>query len=65
MTYTYDGTDANGLAERRGLPTKLVVTNPDGSLTMTAAYNPAGDVVLETFPGNLERETAYDHGGWE
>ena len=64
-TYTYDGTDAAGLTERRGQVTKVTLTRPGGSgnLTWGAAYGTRGDLTVETMPGALARRPDYDEAG--
>jgi RHS repeat-associated protein len=58
-TYAY-GSDANGKAERRGLPTQLTVS---GVGTFKAAYDAGGGLVLQTMPGGLREETTLDQAG--
>ncbi|MGQ0465112.1 MAG: DNRLRE domain-containing protein [Sporichthyaceae bacterium] len=63
-TWTYDGTDANGLAENRGLPTGMAVTNPGGAAVIfTAAYDASGARVKQTLPGGLVQRVGYDAAG--
>ncbi|WP_188898507.1 RHS repeat-associated core domain-containing protein [Microlunatus endophyticus] len=63
-SYTYDGTDANGAAEHRGLVTAVKVKTTGGTeYTSTGAYDPAGDLTLEKLPGNLIRRTTTDLAG--
>lgn len=63
-TYAYDGTDATGTAEHRGLPTAMTVTNPgQPALTLTAAYDPGGAMTLQTLPGDIHQHHAYDRAG--
>lgn len=63
-TYTYDGTDAAGNAEHRGLVTAVSVTNADqGALAMAAAYDAAGAPTLQTLPGAIQHTTGYDRAG--
>ncbi|MGN6780710.1 MAG: RHS repeat-associated core domain-containing protein [Marmoricola sp.] len=63
-SYTYDGTDATGSIEHRGLPTSESVSNPNGrAVTITGAYNAAGDLTTETLPGAMTRRADYDTAG--
>ncbi len=59
-TYTYDGADAAGKTERRGLPTSLAVSAPSGNIEFGGAYDANGNLVLETLPGGIKRRTTYD-----
>jgi len=59
-SYNYDGTDAAGKTERRGLPTRLTVT---GLGTFTGAYNPDGNLTTETMPAGLTQNRSYDNVG--
>ncbi|BDZ59639.1 hypothetical protein [Barrientosiimonas endolithica] len=54
-TYAYDGTDAAGKTERRGLVTKVSVSRPGtgGSLTFTGAYDATGSLVRQDLPGGI------------
>ena len=62
--YTYDGDDAAGKAERRGLVTAVKVKTTGGTeYTSTGAYDDGGDLTLEKLPGNLTRRTAIDNAG--
>ncbi|WP_204287290.1 RHS repeat domain-containing protein, partial [Microbispora amethystogenes] len=56
-TYTYDGTDAAGKAERRGLPTGIAVSTIG---SFTAAYDAAGHLVKQVYPNGLTAT-----GGWD
>lgn len=58
--YTYDGTDAAGNVERRGLATQLTVS---GVGTYTAAYDATGNLTNETMPGSLSQQRTYDPAG--
>jgi RHS repeat-associated protein len=63
-SYTYDGTDAAGNAEHRGLVTKLTVTRPSGGdLDITGAYDASGALTTQKFPGGVTREMSYDTAG--
>lgn len=68
-TYSYDGTDAAGKVERRGLATKVTVTRAGPGtaagnlLTFAGAYDANGEMVKQTMPGNVVQRTTYDNGG--
>ncbi|QDP94996.1 DNRLRE domain-containing protein [Microlunatus elymi] len=63
-TYSYDGTDAAGNQERRGLVTAVKVKITGGTeYTSTGAYDTGGDLTLEKLPGNLIRRTDTDIAG--
>jgi RHS repeat-associated protein len=63
-TSSYDGTDAAGKTEHRGLPTALTVTRPGlTSLSFGAAYDAAGQLVTQTLPGGISQGTVYDQAG--
>ncbi len=61
--YSYDGTDANGNTETRGLVTGVTVTAAGSSWSATAAYDGQGQVVVEDLPGGISRTHEYDTGG--
>ena len=62
--YAYDGTDAAGLDEHRGIVTAVKVKVSSGTeYTSTGAYDPAGNLTLEKLPGNLIRRTEFDVTG--
>lgn len=61
--YTYDGTDANGTAEYRGLLTKIQTTANAQTWTATAGYDAQGQLTLEKLPGKINRTTIYDLTG--
>lgn len=65
QTFTWDGTDADGNIERRGLPTALTVTRggTGGNLTYTAAYDATGNLILQAMPGALRLRNTYDQIG--
>jgi RHS repeat-associated protein len=64
QTYGYDGTDAAGNAERRGLPTSLTVTRPTGEdLVFAGAYDADGTLTVEELPGGITRRTEFDAAG--
>lgn len=63
-TYTYDGVDADGKLERRGLPTKVTTSRPgSGAVEFTGAYGPEGELVVQKAPGAITQHTAYDTAG--
>ena len=62
-TFTYDGTDANGQMEHRGLLTKTTVHKDSRSWTASAAYDAQGELLLEKLPGKIERHHLYDLTG--
>ena len=59
ISYEYDGTDAAGKVERRGVVTKLTVSRPGtgGALVYTGAYDEAGTLVTQKLPGNVTAVT--------
>ncbi len=62
-TYTYDGEDAAGKTERRGLTTKVSVTAPGGAVEFSGAYDATGNLTLEQLPGGITRRNTYDTAG--
>lgn len=63
-SYSYDGTDANGNTERRGLVTSLTATNGNNaSTTITAAFDPTGNLVQENYGGGVRLANTYDTAG--
>ncbi len=51
-TFTYDGTDSQGRAERRGLTTKVDLGYAAGEADqISGSYDSAGNLVAETLPG--------------
>ena len=62
-TFSYDGDDAAGKAERRGFPTKVSVTAPSGDLEFSGAYDADGNLTLEQLPGDITRRATYDTAG--
>lgn len=63
MTYTYDGTDANGLVERRGLATAVQYAFGGRSHTMKAGYNQDTTMVTQALPGGITQTVATDAAG--
>ncbi|MGJ9422641.1 DNRLRE domain-containing protein [Aeromicrobium sp. CF3.5] len=60
-SYAYDGTDAAGRAERRGLVTGQTVTRGSGGdLEFGAAYDADGNMVEQKMPGQINQRTSYD-----
>jgi large repetitive protein len=64
-SYTYDGTDAAGKSEARGLVTTQTVTRPGtgGALTFKAAYDAEGKMTVQKLPGQVTQTTGYDEAG--
>ena len=62
-TFTYDGTDANGQMEYRGLLTKTTVHKGTQTWTAAAAYDAQGQLLVEKLPGEIERHHVYDLTG--
>jgi YD repeat-containing protein len=62
-TYTWDGTDANGNTETRGLTTAVTITTGTRSWTSTGAYDAHGTLVRENLPGGIVKRSAYDVNG--
>jgi RHS repeat-associated protein len=62
-TYTYDGTDAAGQVERRGLITSLNVGMGSLPSTFTAAYDNDGRMTKKTYPNGIIAATTYDDAG--
>ncbi len=60
-TYTYDGSDARGEVERRGLVTKLDVGLPSGPDEFKSAYDSGGNEVERQMPGGIIATSTYDH----
>ncbi|MGV8886355.1 MAG: RHS repeat domain-containing protein [Microbacteriaceae bacterium] len=54
--YTYDGTDANGQTEHRGLLTGLEI---DDVGVFTASYDNSGALIKQTLPGGLTETIDY------
>ncbi|WP_203568998.1 DNRLRE domain-containing protein [Aestuariimicrobium ganziense] len=62
-SYVYDGTDAAGNTERRGLVTAVTISTAGKSWTSTGAYDAQGTLTLEKFPGGIIKRTNYDVAG--
>ncbi|MCW2783466.1 MAG: hypothetical protein JWR35_3917 [Marmoricola sp.] len=63
-TYTYNGTDAAGNSEHRGLVTGISISRPSTSdVSITGAYDASGQLVLQKLPGGVIQRTTYDAGG--
>lgn len=63
-TYTYDGTDALGRTERRGVVTAVDVGYAAGAAdTIRGAYDPNGALVTQVFPGGTTQTTTLDAAG--
>ncbi|WP_332642730.1 DNRLRE domain-containing protein [Aeromicrobium sp.] len=60
-TYTYDGSDARGEVERRGLVTKLDVGLPSGPDEFKSAYDTGGNEIERQMPGGIIAKSTYDH----
>lgn len=63
--YTFDGTDANGNQERRGLTTKVETRAATGGTlhTTTGAYDQAGSLIIEKLPAGIVRRANLDRVG--
>lgn len=62
-TYTYNGNDSRGRRERRGLVTRLDTSMAGGNAVFTGAYDAAGNLVHQTYPGNVSATATYDLSG--
>ncbi|NMM22186.1 MAG: DNRLRE domain-containing protein, partial [Phycicoccus sp.] len=64
-TYGYDGTDAAGKSERRGLATSLTITRAGtaGTLVFSGAYDGDGKLVTQKLPGAITATNSYDEAG--
>lgn len=62
-TYTYDGTDAAGKVERRGMITSLKTGLASGPDIFTAAYDTDGNQVKLTYPNGIVASSLYDAAG--
>lgn len=61
--YTYDGTDANGAAERRGVATKVEVTTAGKTWTSAGAYDADGSMTIQKLPGGITQVNETDNAG--
>lgn len=61
VTYTYDGTDATGAKERRGLPTAITAERIG---TFTGAYTGDGQLAAQGYPNGLRAVNRYDSVGF-
>ena len=62
-SYTYDGTDANGNTERRGLTTRVDVTVGAQTWTSRGGYDADSTMVTQKLPGGLTQTTTVDNTG--
>ncbi|MFL6090457.1 MAG: RHS repeat-associated core domain-containing protein [Aeromicrobium sp.] len=62
-TYTYDGNDASGLAERRGLITKLDTGLPSGPTQFNAAYDAGANMTTMRYPNGVVAANTFDVTG--
>ncbi len=62
-TYTYDGTDAAGKEERRGIVTKIDVGLPSGPDEFQLASNADGNAYLTVYPNGIKATTTMDTVG--
>ncbi|TCO41051.1 RHS repeat-associated protein [Kribbella antiqua] len=62
-TYTYDGTDAAGKTEHRGLATKVDVTTAGSTWTSTGAYDADGSMTIQKLPGGVTQYNDLDNTG--
>ncbi|GAA0939192.1 hypothetical protein GCM10009554_28730 [Kribbella koreensis] len=62
-TYTYDGTDAVGKTEHRGLPTKVEITTAGSTWASGGAYDTAGSLVTQKLPGGVTQVNDVDNAG--
>ncbi|MEV8373735.1 RHS repeat-associated core domain-containing protein [Kribbella sp. NPDC056861] len=61
--YTYDGTDAAGKAERRGVATKVEVTTAGSTWSSTGAYDADGSMTMQKLPGGITQYNDLDNVG--
>ncbi len=64
-TYTYNGLDSLGKKERRGLVTTLDVGLASGPDEFTGAYDDAGALIEQNYPGGLKATWTHDLTGAE
>lgn len=60
ITFTYNGVDAAGRAERRDLPTKV---DTGGAGAFTGSYDQDGRLSRQVYPGGLTGTARYDNTG--
>ena len=60
VTYSYDGTDAAGNEEHRGITTGMTI---NGVGAFTAAYDASGNLTKQTMPGGITQESTYSVTG--
>jgi large repetitive protein len=61
--YTYDGTDAVGRTERRGVATKVEVTTAGSTWSSTGAYDADGAMTIQKLPGGITQYNDTDNAG--
>jgi RHS repeat-associated protein len=61
--YSYDGIDAAGREERRGLPTKLEVTSGGSTWISSGGYDSSGLLTTQKVPGGITRSNEFDIAG--
>ncbi len=61
--YTYDGTDAAGKTERRGVATKVEVTTAGSTWSSTGAYDADGSMTVQKLPGGVTQYNDLDSVG--
>ncbi|WP_214410818.1 DNRLRE domain-containing protein [Sphaerisporangium fuscum] len=59
ITFTYDGVDASGRAERRGMLTRI----DTGAGVFTGSYDDGGALATQVYPGGLTATSDYDSTG--
>jgi RHS repeat-associated protein len=62
-TYAYDGTDAAGKREQRGLLTALGTGATGASGTFTAGYDADARLTFQGYPNGLSANTSFDEAG--
>ena len=62
-TYSYDGTDALGRAERRGLPTQVTHSSGGRSYAFTGAHDANGTLIAQGAPGGITQTWKTDAAG--
>jgi RHS repeat-associated protein len=61
--YTYDGTDAAGQTEHRGVATKVEVTTAGSTWSSTGAYDADGSMTVQKLPGGITQYNDIDNVG--